>query len=60
MTVKRPATTINPVPRIRPARVTPLNGKNQIEKIAIATDASASTSAMVECFIVILCLIVLL
>jgi hypothetical protein len=53
-------TTMNPVPRIEPSRVTPFRGKNHIEKIDTDRDRAVSIRAIDECFIVILCLINLL
>jgi len=60
MYAERVANTTKPVPRTIPARLAPLNGKNQIEKIAVAIDSRVPIRNTADCFITFLCLIVLL
>lgn len=54
MIPERLATTIKPVPRTIPARDAPLNGKNQVEKMAPNTRETVRASAMFECLIFLL------
>jgi hypothetical protein len=51
MTANKLPTTMNPVPRIEPSKVTPLNGKNHIEKIDTDRHRAVSIRAIDECFI---------
>ena len=51
MYAARVANTTKPVPITIPARLAPLNGKNHIEKIAVATDSRVPIRNTVDCFI---------